>query len=39
LLCEDCVKDHVGMDHRKTPISEIGKTLGPMLNKRLTESD
>lgn len=39
LLCEDCEKEHRGLEHRKTEINEISHTLPQLMTKRLTDAE
>ena len=39
ILCEDCYKDHSGMEHKKKFISEISRSLPQTLLKKVNDSE
>ena len=38
-ICDDCLKEHAGADHKKIFVQDINKTFPSMLQKKLTEAD
>jgi hypothetical protein len=39
LICDQCIPDHSGFEHQKTPVNEVITTFEQTVNSRMQESD
>lgn len=39
LVCEECLAEHAGYDHEKTPVQEVIQTFEQSVNARFKEAD